>query len=467
VRNFVMRAAAIMFVAVSASLVFTAAAHADDAPTPRDIQSAVDSYLASADEAQLVGGPGSAGYGPGFWIRDGDFSLHMGLTLQARFEGYRFADSVDQPPNGDTSGFSLPRATLKLYGTAPCCMSYYAELQFGHFGRDALEQRLARADPGNFLGGPNGQSINFDVLREAWIEWTHNTCLRIRFGLIQPPTSRELLTPAELQQFVDISLGAVFLGQMMPGYTDRSRDYGVMFHGVFGSEKRWSYAVSITNGDGGDNLRNVLDQRTDENLAFAGRLNYAFWNPIGYEEGALRQLTCQKYGEVGMFLRYSAAPNENPSASEDTFGLLGLDLAMGYGPWSLTAWVMAGRVSGVEDLSLDSNLNAGKFQIGYHFPGTAWELAVRFSGYDVDSNIHGETLTTFRPFKAGRELAAVVNYYLDGHRNKLQFDVSAVVGDDGHTNEVIVGDPTAGYPGGFATGDETSLLFRFQWQLAL
>ena len=131
----------------------------------RDVQAALDSYLAhdTADVA-LVGGPGSAGYDNGFWIRGGDFLLRANVTLQARFEAMDYDET--QPPEigggnmivgglgqilqvpqdfgGDLSGFSLPRATLKLSGEAPCNIRWYMELEFGHFGRDALEARAER-----------------------------------------------------------------------------------------------------------------------------------------------------------------------------------------------------------------------------------------------------------------------------------------------------------------------------------
>jgi len=67
----------------------------------RDVQAALDSYLAhdTADVA-LVGGPGSAGYDNGFWIRGGDFLLRANVTLQARFEAFDHDET--QPP--ETSG---------------------------------------------------------------------------------------------------------------------------------------------------------------------------------------------------------------------------------------------------------------------------------------------------------------------------------------------------------------------------
>ena len=51
------------------------------APSAREIQSAVDAYLApSKSDASLVGGPGQAGYDGGFWIRGGSFLLKINLT---------------------------------------------------------------------------------------------------------------------------------------------------------------------------------------------------------------------------------------------------------------------------------------------------------------------------------------------------------------------------------------------------
>src|SRR6187200_3372519 len=106
------------------------------APSSREIQSSVDAYLASAKaDATLVGGPGSAGYDGGFWIRGGSFLLKTNLTLQARYEYFDWDDrDVEPRPGGDLSGFSLPRATVKFSGDATCDIHYYLELEFGHPG---------------------------------------------------------------------------------------------------------------------------------------------------------------------------------------------------------------------------------------------------------------------------------------------------------------------------------------------
>ena len=132
------------------------------APSTREIQSAVDAYLASGTaDASLVGGPGQAGYDGGFWIRGGTFLLKINLTLQARYEYFDWDDSEVEPsPGGDLSGFSLPRATLKFSGDATCDVHYYAELEFGHEGNwffPNIEEEPPVTAPAGRLGGEQPQ----------------------------------------------------------------------------------------------------------------------------------------------------------------------------------------------------------------------------------------------------------------------------------------------------------------------
>ncbi|MGE0190644.1 MAG: porin [Planctomycetota bacterium] len=453
----------------------------------RDVQAALDSYLANdtADVA-LVGGPGSAGYDNGFWIRGGDFLLRANVTLQARFEAMDYDES--QPPEqagggivigagqvigpdffgGDLSGFSLPRATLKLSGEAPCNIRWYMELEFGHFGRDVVEfyadnggvnAQFLPQNSGN-LGSAFaiGQSHNYDNTREAWIEWGCSDALNFRMGQIALPTTRQLMVKPELQQFVDISLASAFVGQILPGYTDRNRDHGLMIHGAFGCNSEWSYMLAISNGDGGDSIRNVLDHRTSDGLAFSGRVNWAFAKPIGYQEGALAQETCGWYGEIGAWgFVYADRIDKNHTVIADSTRF-GVDLALGWGGFSFTgAYTMGTDEQHILAGGSDLDMTAWLAQIGYHFPGTAWELAARASSYDLDPDMGGGGATT--------ELAFAINYYLNGHGNKFTVDISFFEGND--PGSFLIWDAYTGI-GGWAFGEETfGTLLRFQWQLAL
>ena len=465
-----------------ALVVGVAAAPALADGSARDVQAALDSYLAgdTADVA-LVGGPGSAGYDNGFWIRGGDFLLRANVTLQARFEAMDYDET--QPPEtgggngiiivdtvaqvaqqdfgGDLSGFSLPRATLKLSGEAPCNIRYYMELEFGHFGRDALEARLGGFSPVN-LGPALGwsgfsQSHNYDNTREAWIEWGCSDALNFRMGQIALPTTRQLMVKPELQQFVDISLASAFTGQLLPGYTDRNRDHGLMIHGAFGCNSEWSYMLAVTNGDGGDSIRNVLDHRSSDNLAFSGRVNWAFAKPIGYQEGALAQETCGWYGEIGAWGFYYADRIDKPHVAVADATRYGVDVALGYGGFSFTGAYTIGTDSDFVLAGVDVDYTAWLAQIGYHFPGTAWEIAARASSYDIDISNGASGSTS--------ELAFAINYYLNGHGNKFTVDISFFEGNDAQS--ILIWDAYTGI-GSYASGNETfGSLLRFQWQLAL
>jgi len=327
------------------ALAGAANARADGAPSTRDVQAAVDGYLAGGHDARLVGGPGSAGYDHGFWIRGGDFSLRINLTLQARYEAFDFDE--DQPPEtgldpmsgGDLSGFSLPRATLKFSGTAPCSICWYLELEFGHYGEEFATGGYTGPSVGGAPSenlGPWDQSFNFDNSREAWIEWCYCPAFNVRMGQVKTPATRQLMVAPELQQFVDISLASICTGQHMPGYTDRNRDHGVLFHGAFGCASEWSYILGVTNGDGGDSIRNVLDPRTSDGLAYSARINWAFLDPVGYQEGALDFTTCTWYGEVGAWGYFYGDRTDKNHQNWGDHTRLGVDLALGYGGFSFT-----------------------------------------------------------------------------------------------------------------------------------
>ena len=457
------------FAAIAAVGVLSAApAFAEDASS-REIRSAVDAYVAPATaDATLVGGPGTAGYDGGFWIRGGSFLLKINLTIQTRWEGFDWDDAAFEPrPGGDLSGFSLPRVTLKFSGDATCDVHYYAELEFGHAGGvferfqppfpppqgASAADTLAREYDG-LLGG--GFLVDdFDApAREAWIEYEAAPAFSFRMGLVKTAATRQLMTAPELQQFVDISLASAYIGNLMPGYTDRNRDYGVMLHGILGCDGEFSYMFTVTNGDGPVH-RNVIDGSTSDNLAYSGRINWDFLGHIGYEEGAVRQSTCEWYGSFGVWAHYYVDHGrERPLINFANRLAWGADLALGYGGWSFTA-AYNNLTFDESDVGVDAEGNSWFAQLGFLFPDTAWEIAVRYSQYTHEEALFGDA-----EFGA-TEWAAAVNFYVDGHADKLTLDAAFIQSEnDGN----VVGDVYAGYN---ATGDSDAVLIRFQWQLAL
>ena len=425
---------------------------ASSAPSAREIQSSVDAYLASAQaDATLVGGCGTAGYDGGFWIRGGSFLLKTNLTLQTRFEYFDWDDrATEAQPGGDLSGFSLPRVTLKFSGDATCDIHYYAELEFGHSGRAFHlldEQQFNDPIPqGNINLDPR---FDFGIAREAWIEYEAAPQVAFRMGLIKTPATRQLMTSPEMQQFVDISMASAFIGQVVPGYSDRNRDYGFMIHGALGCDGELQYMVTVSNGDGPVH-RNVLDGATDDPLAFGARVNWDIMGHMGYEEGALRQRSCEWVAAVGAWAHYFVDHRrENPLDGDQTIDRLayGADAAVGWGGFSLTAAYSAVTL---ETNSSSADAFSYLIQVGYLFPDTAWEIAARYSAYEVDS---GDGVS-------GNEMAVAVNYYIDGHSDKVTLDAAFISTDDAN----ILSDTYAGYN---ATFEGDGIMLRLQWQLAL
>jgi hypothetical protein len=419
------------------------------APSSREIRSAVDAYLASAgSDSTLVGGAGgSAGYDGGFWIRGGTFLMKINLTIQTRFEAFRWDDEADEPsPGGDLSGFSLPRVTLKFSGDATCDVHYYAELEFGH----PLPgfSGLLKLPVGNLAAG----SADVGTCREAWVEYESSPAIVVRMGLLKVATTRQLMTPPELQQFIDICQASAWLGNYIPGYTDRNRDYGLMLHGVLGCDGEWSYLITVTNGDG-PATRNVLDTTSNDNLAYSARVNWDIKGHIGYEEGALRQHQCEWVASVGAWAyAYTNILNDKTHVSAGDILAWGVDAAVGYGGWSFTGaydyWEQKDA-----DFGVDLDGWAWFAQLGYLFPDTAWEVAARYGWYT-----HHVT-TDF----TGSEIGAVVNYYIDGHSDKLSLDAAWLTSED--DGSFYGSDVYAGYRN--VGADNTALMLRFQWQLAL
>jgi hypothetical protein len=410
------------------------------APSSMEIRSSVDAYLgATRADASLVGGPGSAGYDGGFWIRGGMFLMKVNLTIQARFEAWRWDDEEDEPsPGGDLSGFSIPRVTLKFSGDATCNVHYYVELEFGH------------ATPtSNSLMGMGSAGSPFEGTREAWIEYEWCPALAVRMGLVKLASTRQFMTPPEMQQFVDVSMATVIAGLVTTGYTDRPRDYGLAFHGVLGCDGEWSYLVTVTNGDG-PRTRNVLDVQTNDNLAYSARVNWDVKGHMGYEEGALRQHECEWLLSVGAWAwAYTDIDHDKSHTSNGDELLWGIDAAAGYGGWSATA---AYTVLSRSDDSGDDEGWSWLAQVGYLFPCTAWEIAARYSAYQVE----GDNSPTF----GAHEWGFAVNYYVDGHSDKLTLDVALVEADD--VGNILTDVYTAYHE---TAGD--GILLRFQWQLAL
>ena len=241
-----------------------------------------------------------------------------------------------------------------------------------------------------------------------------------------------------------------------------------MIHGAFGCNNEWQYMFAVTNGDGGDSIRNVLNPLTSDNLMYSGRLNWAFLEPIGYTEGATRFKSCTWYGEIGVWGSYYADRIDMPHIAIGDRLIGGVDFALGYGGFSFTAGFTYFSFQDSEYPNFpfqDETAYMVLAQAGYLFPDTSWEIAARWSYYVRTIDADGVQYTADQE-PTTTEFAAVVNYYLNGHGNKLQLDFTWI---DAESDGFAGGGYYDTYPGvplGFGSNG-SHFLVRFQWQLAL
>ncbi len=240
---------------------------------------------------------------------------------------------------------------------------------------------------------------------------------------MKTPTTR-LVTPPEMQQFVDVSMASAVIGTTMPGYSDRNRDYGALIHGAFGCDGEFQYMLGITNGDG-PARRNVLDGDTSDCFAYSARVNWDIKGHLGYEEGALRSHDCEWAASIGAWAHYyTDHAQENPYDKFADRLTWGADAAFQYGGFSMTAaysaWDWQDDASGFE-----SDGFSYLVQAGYLFSGTAWEIAARYAAYEA--NIGSNT------FSEATEIGVAVNYYIDGHADKVTLDVAMISSDSANT----------------------------------
>ena len=295
------------------------------------------------------------------------------------------------------------------------------------------------------------------TLREGWIDYTFSDAFAVRMGLVKLATTRQMMTPPEMQQFVDVSMAAASIGMMMPGYTDRNRDYGVMFHGSFGCDGAWSWLATITNGDGAFH-RNVLDGETNDNFAYSARVNWDVIGHVGYEECALNQHECEWRLAVGAWgFGYANVVQDQDHVTRGNEWYAGVDVAGGYGGFSFCAAYTYGELNDGDPGYVDETSTCWCVQAGYLFPGTAWEIAARYSLITMDMGTGPGQMT-----EGAHEFGFAVNYFIDGHADKLTLDVSFLSPDD--DGEFMFSDTYAGYN---ILGDSDAVLVRLQWQLAL
>ncbi|MBW2277895.1 MAG: hypothetical protein JRF63_10405 [Deltaproteobacteria bacterium] len=187
--------------------------------------------------ADQTGEPGDVeprlGYDNGFFAHsvDGLFEIKLNAMIQPRFSfesQERAVATEPEPgtPEGDpldlgdetdrdhTYAFSIPRAQLKLGGHA-----------FSESVRFFFQTELGRGMP---------------MLKDGWIDFgLVDGALHLKVGQFKRPFSRQWLTSATTQEFVERSI--------THSTFDPGRDLGLMFHNRFLRSPRFEWALGVFN----------------------------------------------------------------------------------------------------------------------------------------------------------------------------------------------------------------------------
>lgn len=333
-----------------------------------------------------------------FNTRDNRFLLQIGGRLQFRFstpedqDPVTFDDFVDEK----ATQFKINRARLKIGGHAyKPWIKYY------------FEYELAQSN-----------LLNFTIKLEKW-EW-----LRFQVGQWKVEYSRERLIGSGEQQMIDRSV------INRPFTLDRQQGVGVYGRLDGGGAADLSYWAAVLTGTGRGASTN-----DDDHLMYFGRLQWNFVGSLLEFEGSDLEIHEQASGLVAIaaatnrspYTRFSQAGGGSLEGYDD--GLPGqyrvkqavIESALMYRGFSWQAEFHLKEI--IDKLNNDqSDLLQGYYvQAGYFFHQAFewWPKHLEFAARNAIYNPNVEADATKK-----REASAVLNWFFNGHRNKLSFETS-------------------------------------------
>jgi hypothetical protein len=382
------------------------------------IEAVVEKYLEKEETREKFVKLGLApnlntGYKEGFYLEtlDKKFRLNISGRLQFRYE------FLDRDEGGeDTSSFLVRRARLGFKGHT--------------FGPNIKYQVQAAFDEGKDAH-----------LLDYYFNMTHIPAMNVQFGQYKVPFNRHRVTSSAELQLIDRSeANEVF---------NLNRQIGITLHSQKLLDEKFEYAFGFYNGSsvtdrGASDGKNKESNDNNKHL-FLLRAAYNPFGEFGYSEGDLEYSETLK-ATIGGAVGFSSDEIEIGGSEEDvdTTRVVG-ELGLKYRGFSfLTEGYYrhrdAGKLAGA--ISRENIVDTGFFtQAGYFIIPKRLELAGRFSLVDFDDNVFFDDLDTVREYTGG------LNYFFNGHRNKLQASVVKIE-DDLHTGK-----------------DEDAYKFQLQYQI--
>jgi len=410
-----------------------------------EVQAAIDEAV---EQKVVKESPVKASYGSkGFRLesRDGNFQTNLQWRAQFRYSNPSGSDprQLDDFEEDTVSDFTLRRARMKIggHGFKPW-LKYYFEV-------DLQPARDVEAD---------AQSSAARV-----ITWRADIAkyeqLGLRVGQWKVGYNRERVDSSGRQEFVERSIvNRVVTLDRQVGIAARGRLFK-------GSLADFRYDMGVYNGEG----RSVANEGKDH--MYMGRLQWNFLkrdvpfrqSDVDFTEQPAASLAVAGASNVGRCTRWSSSGCgnldgfEKPiAATEDQYKIQQAvqELAFKYRGFSIQQeWhrkFIDDRGNAAASIQPGNyDLTGFYFQSGYFFHGLwDWvpkklELAGRYA-YVKEPNETDLYINNER-----KEYTAVLNYFFNGHRNKLSMDVSHLTLDDG-----LVG----------VNADENRV--RFQWDVS-
>ena len=378
------------------------------------------------------------GYDRGLYTQFKDkFRLKIRIRLQTRFTDSRFNSAYNttgDPKNYPNASSGTPLATkhaedLDIFGV------HRTRLVFEGFAFSPdinyfVQFRNDTADSTTQLGGSRSTTQLYDsYLTFKQIPWAN-----LRVGQFRTHFGRQEFFSSALLQFVDRGFVAE---AFVPNVIDR-RDQGVT---LFSDQDKYpiNYAFGVFNGVGINMNRLGLSTPGNANeLMYVGRITADLMGKPGYPEGDLAySLTPQL--AVGASYGYNAGLQTNTTgAGSNTqittaiaslgngrllnqgivdIGTTGVDFVFKYNGFSLQGEGFVRNVDTHDQSKQIGNATGYYVQAGYFIlPGTL-EVVGRWSAMDPDTRAAQDLMTSG---------VGGVNWYLNGHEHKLQFDYGVV-----------------------------------------
>lgn len=352
-----------------------------------------------APDMQVEGGtPGKLT----FRSTDGKWSMRVSGRVQARIESI-WHDNSDKY---DGTNISVPRARLTVSGNAGAKNITYKLDIDASTGKSLFDN--TKDDPKG-SGFPAVNEAEAAKVKDAWMNWGFPNGDGLKFGHAKVPFGREQLISSSRLGLVDRSIAS---GEFTPG-----REPLMMYHGK-AAGKKLEYAVAVSNGDG-EGISNVKGD-ANNGMRTTARVAYNPLGPFKLDQAAFQTV---ESGDtlVGIGASISKVSDSSgkgsiaPAPGDETL-TYGVDVQVMSGPFSFVAErfdrTNEPAAGGADVKDTGFTVQAGMFVVP-----NVWEIVARMS--EIDFGTKADL----------KETSLGVNFYVDKHNGKWQFDISSLESD--------------------------------------